>query len=180
MDYSYRRSAQENEKVFTLRSYDVVIFSEGKEVVIPYAEIIEVRLLRKRMIYEIVLNTLDFGGISISNLSYDSKGQKVLQSRAYHTFVRMLHMHLSEKSKAYFYTGFNAYRKMIGMSGLALITLSLFLTLEYVNVLPGKSLLVALIVFFMGSLIIFGFQINQWPRAYNPSSIPLKMLPPAV
>jgi hypothetical protein len=107
-------------------------------------------------------------------------GEHVDQSRAYLTFARVLHMHLQEKSNAQYFTGFRV-SKLIAVNGSWAIFVSLFfLTEEYFNVLKGNTLIASLLIFLAGTLLALGMQLNQWPKPYHPTNIPLHMLPAAV
>jgi hypothetical protein len=179
MEYTCKNSLKEKETTFQLDTYDIVVISESQKQIIPYPDIIELRLNKKRSLYFLHLHTLTFGTIYITSQSFNQAGGRVDQSRAYLTFARVLHMHLQEKSNAQYFTGFRA-SKIIAVNGSwAIFASAFFLIEEYFDVLKGNTLIVSLLIFLIGTLLALGMQLNQWPKPYHPTNIPLHMLPTA-
>ena len=179
MEYTCKNSVKEKETTLQLHTYDMVLISESRKYTIPYPDIIELRLNKKGNLYFLQLHTLTFGTIYITSQSFNHMGERVDQSRIYLTFARVLHMHLQEKSNAQYFTGFRVSR-LIAVNGSWAILVSVFFFVEeYFDVLKGNTLIVSLLIFLFGTLLALGLQLNQWPRPYHPTNIPLHMLPTA-
>lgn len=179
MEYVYRNSPKGMETTIHLQTYDMEVSSESIGHVIPYADVVEIRLNRSKKIYSIELRTLNFGTIRITSQSFGPTGKLVDQSRVYLTFTRVLHMHLLEKSKAHYFTGSNLSKLIFRTSFWAIVVSLFFVIEEYFNFLPGNPLLTSLLIFLTGTLLLFGSRLNRWPTPYNPTNIPLHMLPSA-
>jgi hypothetical protein len=103
MEYTYRPSLKEMPTTICLTEHNLTVKQGKQETVIPYAVINEVvlkrvsgRLFRTRLLP-------DAGKpIVITNTYHASSTNVEDRSRAYSTFVRVLHYHLKDKSKARF------------------------------------------------------------------------------
>ncbi len=152
---------------------------QGKlEKVIPYAGINEVVLDKARdKEFKTLVRTEGGRPLTITN-KYHTGGSEVEdRSRAYSTFVRVLHFHLKDKSKAHYISG--------GASGTVGIWMALSIAVAFVVAfvaryyglsfagayIDGAILSVVLIV--AGYLIRMG----RVPKAYAPTDIPLEFLP---
>lgn len=103
MEYTYRPSLDEMPITICLAEYNLTVKQGKTETVIPYAVINEVvlnkskgKLFRTRLLPD--------GGkpIVVTNTYHTSARNIEDRSRAYSTFVRVLHFHLKDKSKASF------------------------------------------------------------------------------
>lgn len=178
MEYTYRNSPKEKEITIHLQVYDMVVISDKIKRIIPYAEMTEIRLNKRKGLYFIRINTLDYGTVLLTSQSFGQNGERIDQSRAYMTFIRVLHMHLLEKGKPSYFTGFNLNRLLFNLSLWASVAFLFFFTEEYFDFVPGNPLLEAIVIFSAGALLLFGLQLNHWPKPYSrPTSIPLHMLP---
>ena len=179
MEYTYRNSLKEKEATIQLQTYDMVLTSDSTKHVIPYPDVLEIRLNKSKRLFSVKLSTLNFGTIQVTSQSFGSTGTQIDQSRAYATFTRVLHMHLLEKSKAHYFTG-STLSKLTSLAGMWAITFLIFFVLNgYFDFVPGNPLLIALLIFSGGTLLLLGLQLKQWPKPYNPTNIPLHMLPSA-
>lgn len=86
-----------------LAEYNLTVKNGKQETVIPYAVINEV-VLNKASHKQFRTRLLPDGGkpIVITNTYYTSSRDVEDRSRAYATFVRVLHFHLKDKSRARF------------------------------------------------------------------------------
>ncbi len=84
-----------------LTEYNLTVKQGKKETVIPYAVVNEVVLKKaSSKLFQAKLFTEGARPIVITNTYYTSPKETEDRSRAYSTFVRVLHFHLKDKSKA--------------------------------------------------------------------------------
>ena len=103
MEYTFRPSLSEMPTTIFLAEYNLTIKKGKEETVIPYAVINEV-VLNKDNGKHFRTRLLPDGGkaVVITNTYYASPKEIEDRSRAYSTFVRVLHFHLKDKSRAKF------------------------------------------------------------------------------
>jgi hypothetical protein len=103
VEYTYRSSLNEMPTTICLAEYNLTVKRGKQETVIPYAVINEV-VLRKISTRQFRARLFPDGGkpIVITNTYQTSSTDVEDRSRAYATFVRVLHFHLKDKSKAKF------------------------------------------------------------------------------
>lgn len=103
MEYTYRASLDEMPTTICLAEYNLTVKKGKQELVIPYAVINEV-ILNKLTGKQFRTRLLPDGGkpLVITNTYQTSSKDVEDRSRAYSTFVRVLHFHLKDKSKARF------------------------------------------------------------------------------
>lgn len=179
MEYLFQNGSQEKPTKAFLNEFEMVVETASGRKTIPYANITEVRLGRKKDLYYSQIIALDYGTLLISNQSFENSGERKDQSRAYHTFMRILHLHLSSKSKASFYSGFNLGKQATKVLVLLVATALLYLSEEYFDWVPLNSLVLSLLFFTFGFILIIAPKLSQWPKSYEPTEIPLDLLPPA-
>ncbi len=179
MEYNYRIRPKEKETIIQLQAYDMVVINDATKRTIPYAEITDIRLNKSRHLYFLHIDTFDGGNITVMSQSYGHSGEKIDQSHAYLTFTRVLHMHLLEKSKASYSTGFNSIRLLFVLGSWITFCFLLFFAEMHFNFIPASPFVVAGMIFSVGVLWLAGLQLNHWPRPYNPTNIPLQLLPSA-
>lgn len=179
MEYFFQSGRHEKPVKAILNEFDMVVETSTGTKSIPYASITEVRLGKKKDLYYSQVIALDFGTLLIPNKSVDTSGAWKDQSRIYHTFIRVLHLHLSSKSKASFYTGFNFNEQAIKIMALLMATALLFLSEEYFDWVPLSALILSLLFFALGFILILAPKLSQWPKSYEPTEIPFDLLPPA-
>lgn len=179
MEYSFQGGPNEKPVKAILNEFEMVVETSSGSKSIPYASITEVRLAKKKDLYYSHVIALDFGTLIIPNKSVDESGGWKDQSRIYHTFIRVLHLHLSSKSKASFYTGFNFSEQAIKIMVLFMGTALLFLSEEYFDWVPLSAFILSLVFFACGFILIMAPKLSQWPKSYEPTEIPLDLLPPA-
>ena len=178
MEYTFRASSVEMPTTILLTEYNLTIKQGKLETVIPYAGISEVILNKSGdKVYKTVLQPESGKPLLITNKYYTSGKSVEDRSRAYSTFVRVLHFHLKDKSKANFTSG-NSTKKITLLTMLAaavgfLISLtSGFLGVVFIHPLVDGVILTLLFVV-MG--LVFG--LGRLPRPYQPTDIPLDFLP---
>ncbi len=179
MEYSFQNSLNEKPVKAILEEFELTIDTEENKKNIPYASITEVRLGRKKDLYYTHIISQDYGTLLITNRTYESAGEWKDQSRTYHTFIRVLHMHLQNKSKASFYSGFSLGAQALKLGGAFLLSCFLFLAEEYFDVVTTNSILISVLFFGVCVVLIVLPNLSQWPKNYQPTDIPLNLLPPA-
>jgi len=103
VEYTFRPSLDEVPTTICLAEYNLTVKKGKQETVIPYAVITDVTIKRSSG-KQFETRLLPVGGkpIIITNTYQTSSRDVEDRSRAYSTFVRVLHFHLKDKSKAKF------------------------------------------------------------------------------
>ena len=105
MEYTYRASLDDMPTTILLAEYNLTVKKGKQETVIPYAVVNEVVLKRSSgKLFQAKLFTEGARPILVTNTYCSSAKDVEDRSRAYSTFVRVLHYHLKDKSKANFAT----------------------------------------------------------------------------
>lgn len=178
MEYQFQNGPEEKLLKATLHEFEISIEVAQATKRIPYTSVTEVRLGRRREAYFAEIISLDYGTLYLSSKTF--KGENwVDQSRSYYTFMRVLHLHLSNKSKASFYSGTNLGQQAVKLLVLLVSTALLFLGEAYFDWIPFSTLAVTSIFFVAGLSIIIIPSISHWPKSYAPTEIPMELLPPA-
>lgn len=162
-----------------MNSFQIFIREHSQERMIPYSAITDVRLERRKDYYFMRIQSLDFGSIQISNRLFSGSGQWQDQSRQYQTFVRVLHLHLSKaQCVAEFCAGFKPNSIVIKFILLTILSCLVYFIEDYLNVLSVHPLFAASTTLGIGSFLLLAPYLRNLPKSYNPSDIPLNMLPP--
>ena len=177
MEYIFRKSNKVKETLFRLGQYSMEVVSDKASRTIPYEGITDIRLKRKGKLFSMTIKTLAQGTLMITNRSYQHEGKLIDQSRAYMTFVRVIHMHLHEKGKVSFRTGFVLSHLLLQIIGIAGITMLVLFCMFYFDLAAKESLFIAIPIIIMCILIGFGLWIYLRLRSYHPTQIPLHLLP---
>ena len=175
MEYSYRNRSTEKETTIQLQQYDLVVILNKTRRTIPYAQVTDIRLTKSRETYSLHISAIDCGNVLVKSHSFEETGEKINQAHAYLTFTRVLHMHLLEKSKPNYSTGFNAMSALFFLGICAAASSLFFFIEEYFNFTAASPSAVAAVIFSVGLLWHFGLQLR--PMSYNPANIPLHLLP---
>lgn len=139
MEYTYQNSPSEKEITICLQANDMVIITDKTKRTIPYTDITEIKLIKRRDLYFSHINTLHDRTILTSSQTFGQTGGRINQSKDYLTFARAMHVRLFEKSKANSLMGFSL--KMLFFLLIRSTTLAsfLFLTEEYILRCTRKS-----------------------------------------
>lgn len=181
MDYSYKITPSDTTRRMLLSSNALHLYLDGHKYTTPYNKVVGVWLSKPSDFlsgnnYGCTLNIEDAKPIYISIKNFDSEGSPMDQSNHYNSFIRVLHVHLQEKSKAHYYFG----EKPVSYAMKVLVLVSLVsaclmsYTLFNINgliVLPVGAILA------ISAYALLRFGIKSFPKLYNPKEIPIGLLP---
>jgi len=178
VEYTYRASLAEMPTTICLAEYNLTVKKGKQETVIPYAGINEV-VLNKRTgkLFRIQLLTEGGRPIVITNTYCTTSKDVEDRSRAYSTFVRVLHFHLKDKSKANFSSGNSTRSIWTQVVVTAAIGLLVSITLGYLGfglISPVADGVVFSVAF---GAIVVALRLGRFPKTYTPTDIPLEFLP---
>ena len=178
MEYTYQKSVSALRCTALLNEYAITFRTSKGENAIPYSMVVEVKLIResdKKFITIIELDNSDT--YTITNYSFGPDKKIEDQSRAYTTFIRVLHFHLKDKSKATFTSG-NPVRKTWNRVVLSIIVSFLIsFTAEFFGVSLVNPIIQAVVLIIMIGIVILAVNMGRWPRHYHPTNIPMEFLP---
>ncbi|HZY82594.1 MAG TPA: hypothetical protein VFE50_23870 [Cyclobacteriaceae bacterium] len=110
MEYTFRSSSAEMPTTIYLSEYNLTIKQGKQETIIPYAGINEVVLSKSHAkLFKTFLHPEGGKPVVITNRYYTSEKTVEDRSRAYGTFIRVLHFHLKDKSRANFVSGTGSF-----------------------------------------------------------------------
>jgi hypothetical protein len=178
VEYTFRSSSAEMPTTIYLNEYNLTIRQGKQETVIPYAGINEVILNKPgAKVFRTQINPEGGRPIVITNTYYTSEKTIEDRSRAYSTFVRVLHFHLKDKSKANFMSGNGMALLWIWLSFAAALAFLVALTAGYLGVMFINPLADGTILAIAFGTIVVVRRSGKFPRAYTPNDIPLEFLP---
>lgn len=178
MEYTFKNTLREPACTFLLNDYNMAVKVSGTEAIVPYANIISVRLVKaSHRLFNMVITCSDNRQYLVSNLFVHDTGETEDRSRLYSTFVRVLHYHLKDKSRAICKSG--SSRKKLTRLGIAMVTLSFvfcfvmdYFGLNFFNPYLEATVLSIVLISILG--IVYS---RQLPKDYAADDIPLRLLP---
>lgn len=175
MQYAFRNTVRQDPTTITLLDTKLVVVLGNSSRSIPYTSITRVQMEQiGNRLYAIRL-FLDRGDpILVTNRQYASSGALEIQSHAYSTFVRVLHFHLREKTKADFVI--KAGKSFLWLEGVGAAALAFGLVYMGDNwgISSEQSLAaVGLIGIAFGTFLF----LHHRKKVYSPNDIPLELLP---
>ncbi len=179
LEYTFKNTSRDEAQTIVLNDYNLTVRSGSEETVLPYAHITSVRLCKvSQDIFRMIISFNDKTLIVTNQFVADNGGTEN-RSRLYATFVRVLHFHLKDKSKALYKSGCS--REKLWRSSIAAATGSFvlcfvadFLGFSLINPYIDAAILSAMFI----SLLLF-MQIGSLPKDYSATNIPLELLPAA-
>lgn len=178
VEYTFRSSSAEMPTTIYLNEYNLTIKQGKAETVVPYAGINAVvlnkprpKLFRTQIVPE--------GGrpIVVTNQYYTSERTVEDRSRAYSTFVRVLHFHLKDKSKANFISGNGAGSLWVWLCVAMALGFILAFTAGYLGFVLVSPLFDGVILAIALGTIVLALRLGRIPKSYTPNDIPLEFLP---
>jgi hypothetical protein len=180
MRYTFKPKNQDRDICAETNTDNLIIIKDEELVEIPYAAINKVKLEKCRDEFFIEIDAGHFGSFQIHNATYSLERQRIDQSRLYHTFVRIFHYHLLKgQCSATFISQFRQSDIEVRFLLWALLAAFVYLLENYVDFLPLNSSTLAVSILVLGMCWMLTPYIFRRSRQYNPSDIPLEMLPPA-
>jgi hypothetical protein len=179
LEYTFRNSDRDQVHTLLLNDYNMTVRSGQVEVVVPYANITNVRLCKvSGEIFRMIISYND-KTLVVTNQFVAGTGETVNQSRLYTTFVRVLHFHLKDKSTAHYKSGCSReklWRSAIvaAFTSFILCFVSDFLGFSIINPYVDAFVLSA---FFIGVILLLQF--GRLPKDYSATNIPFELLPAA-
>ena len=179
LEYTFKNTARDVAQTVLLNDYNMTIRWSDQEIVVPYANITNVRLCKVSGDVFRMIVSYDGKTLLITNQFVADNGGTENRSRLYATFVRVLHFHLKDKSTALYKTGCS--REKLWRSGIAaaagsfiLCFVSDFLGFSIINPYIDAAILSATFI----TLLVM-MQIGSLPKDYSATNIPLELLPAA-
>lgn len=178
MEYTFRNSPGESATTVLLTEHGITVKQGHDEYSVPYIGITMVNIdkLTSKVFHAIVMIE-GHRPLVITNRYYIDNHTVEDRSRAYSTFIRVMHYHLKDKSKASFASGSAASRLRLQIITAAAVAFVISFVAEYAGLsllnpfVQGAVLATAL------ALLILVRYVNHWPRSYNPTDIPMRFLP---
>jgi len=177
VEYTFQNSPGERLQTILLSEYNVTVRSQGRESVFPYSSIIEVQLQRGHGFYKTLLITNGGQSITVTNKSYSTERTVENNSRAYSTFIRILHFHLKDKSRAVFTSGERASKVGMWVIAALVISFAISFVADYLGWGLVNPYLQSAVLAVMMGILILAIYMGKWPKRYKPTDIPLEFLP---
>jgi len=178
VEYTYQKSAFDKPCTVSLSEYNLTFQTSQEENAIPYSMIVEVKLIResnKKFKTVLVLN--NGRTYTIFNHSFIPDNKREDRSRAYSTFIRVLHFHLKDKSRAVFISGNPARRTWNQMAFSVMTSFLISFTAEFFGLSLVNPVIQAIVLIVMIGIVILAMNMGRWPKQYHPTDIPLEFLP---
>jgi len=178
MEYTFRNSPGEMPTTIVLSDHGITVKQGNSQYSVPYIGINQVNLDKIRdKVYRAVVLVEGHRPLVITNKYHADQRTVEDRSRAYSTFIRVLHYHLKDKSKAMYASGSDASRLWGQICVAATIAFFISFTAEYAGasimhpIFQGAVLAAAL------GLAIIARYAGHLPRRYKPTEIPMRLLP---
>jgi hypothetical protein len=178
MEYTFRNSPGEMPTTVLLSEHGITVKSGNDEYSVPYVGIHQVNLDKlSAKVYRAIVLVEGHRPLVITNKYHADQRTVEDRSRSYSTFIRVLHYHLKDKSRASYASGSDTSKMWVQMSVAAALAFVISFTAEFMGVgmlnafYQGAILTAALV------LLIAGRYAGHWPKRYNPTEIPLRLLP---
>lgn len=175
MEYTFKNSLSEKTMTVVLSEYSLSLQTEGSEVVLPYANIQSVRLKKSGNNFFTMIKPVGKPEICIGNMYIASYSEQENRSPQYISFVRILHVHLKEKSMAYYVCGNSLQHIIVAACASVIAAFGIAYLLE--SLIAYQSNLLAVALSFSGITAIAIINWGHFPNVYKPDQIPSKFLP---
>ena len=139
MEYTYQNSPGEKKITICLQANDMIVITDKTTRTIPYIDITEIKLIKRRDLYFSHISTLHDKTILTSSQIFGQTGDRINQSKDYLAVARTMHVRLFEKSKANSMIGFSLKMLFFLLIRSATLASFLFLTEEYILRCTRKS-----------------------------------------
>jgi hypothetical protein len=178
MEYTFRNSSGEPPTTVLLADQCITIKQGQDEYSVPYIGVIQVNLDKVGpKIFRAVLHLEGHRPVVITNRYHAGQSSVEDRSRAYSTFVRVLHYHLKDKSRASYASGSDASRLWTQVIAAAAISFVLSFTGELLGIRFLNPVVQGVILSAAMGLLILAWRAGHWPKTYKPTEIPMRFLP---
>lgn len=178
MEYTFRSSPRDMPTTIVLSEYNFTVKCGKQERTIPYASIVQVNLLRDRdKTFRVSLRPDGEKPVIITNQYFQSAGTAEDRSRAYATFVRVLHFHLKDKSKATFTSGSRTFRIGYQIAVIAVVSFVVSFLADFYGFRLVDPIVQGIVLSILLGIVFITSGFTAWPRTYHPSEIPMEFLP---
>jgi len=174
LEYSFTNRSRKGTTRIRLGDYDFEVKQNDRVESISYASVFSVRMNRERdHVYCLYVHSDGKRPIEITSLA--ASGQQANQE--YSMFVRVLHHHLMEKSRATFLSGCNRGILVNRVLLVGLISVVISLTAHAAGFSWMNPILQAMLAMLLTGTVFLLFSLRNLPREYVPAEIPLQYLP---
>jgi hypothetical protein len=178
MEYTFRNSFAQAACSVHLNEGSIKCESAGEEITIPYSQFVEVRLMHVGdNSYKTVIIGPEKKTITITNRFYTADKVFEDQSRNYATFIRVLHFHLKDKSKAHFFTGKYFTNIWLWLATTVLISFVISYITHYFSLGLANPIIQGAVLAVLIGFLIVALNFSSRGRHYEPTDIPLEFLP---
>lgn len=178
MEYTFRPSYRNELCTLVLGEYELTVKMGKASYKVPYANLEEVQIEKKKDgVYQTWLYPDQGKSVLITNRLYRTAHDFDDQSRAYATFVRVLHFHLKDKSKAQFTSGHRSSKIGASVSMAILVSFAIAFVADYLGIQFMDPFFEGLALAAVSGAAVLVSNMNRWPRTYSPADIPLEFLP---
>ncbi len=147
-------------------------------MVIPYAGINEVELNKTGdRLFKTRLHPEGGKPLVITNKYHTTEKTVEDRSRAYSTFIRVLHFHLKDKSKAHFVSGNSPKALGMWVGVAAALGFVVSLVMSFFGMVLFNPLFDGILITVIFGLIALVLRLGRLPKSYLPTEIPLEFLP---
>jgi hypothetical protein len=178
MEYACRNSKNEGALNIKLGDLNMQVRSPGKDEIIHYASIQWVHVnKRSDGFFSIDLRTIDKSSYTFSNRYFHTSGDVEDKSASYAMFVRVLHMHLRQKSKAKITCLKNVYIPEWQKLLLVVILFGISYLLDFLGFKLFHPAIHGVALSGIALLIVMISEKNRMIEAYPKGEIPHEFLP---
>ena len=171
MEYTFKNNLGDPITVI-VSEYSLSCLVDGKELMIPYANIHSIRLSRSGKNFFTTITPSGQAEIQIVSNSFYGEEKDGSQ---YTSFVRILHVHLREKSLAYYVCGNKIQNILFAACASVLVAFGFSHSISKFSFYQSDVLSITLTFLAIGVIAIVNR--NQFPNAYKPENIPSQFLP---
>lgn len=179
LEYTFRNTTRDSTHTLLLSDHNLTVRTGNEETSVPYAHITRVRLCRASR--DVFTMTIAFGGkrLIVTNQLVTAAGTVEDLSRQYATFVRVLHFHLKDKSKAVYQPGRSRKKLLRSAFAATMGSVAICFAAHFFNAGVLNLYIDAVILTAISITLIAVLQRGAVPKDYSAENIPLELLPPA-
>jgi hypothetical protein len=178
MEYTYRNSAGEAPTTVLLSEHGITVKQGKDEYSVPYIGINQVNLDKVGdKAYRAIVLVEGHRSLVITNRYHIDQSTVEDRSRAYSTFIRVLHYHLKDKSKASYASGSDTSRLWVQVVIAAALAFVVSFTADFMGVSLFNPIVQGVLLAVAMGVVLLARYVTHWPRKYEPTEIPLRFLP---